>query len=130
MEDGSVWLQLGQLALRLRTPHYISAAGGGLLGFAGLWDQWKSAEGEEIVSATIITRAADAFMAKINTRMPSMLLPADFDARLSGAAGKDMLCKTLPQLEEWIASTQVNKTGQGDDDPATIAPVSGNPARL
>lgn len=121
---------MGQLALRLRTQHYISAAGGGLLGFAGLWDRWKSAEGEEIISATIITRPADAFIAEIHTRMPSMLLPADFDAWLSGTAGKDMLCKTPPQLQDWIVSTQVNKTGQGDDDPATIAPVSDNPARL
>jgi putative SOS response-associated peptidase YedK len=59
-----------------------------------------------------------------------MLLPEDFDAWLNGAESKDMLCKTLPELQDWIVSTQVNKAGQGDDDLATIAPVSDNPARL
>lgn len=103
-----------------KTPHYISAADGGLLGFAGLWDRWKSPEGEEIVSATIITRPADAFMAKIHTRMPSMLQPADFDAWLSGEAGKDILTQPAPELQEWIVSNTVNKTGVGDDDPGMI----------
>lgn len=101
-------------------PHYISAADGGLLGFAGLWDRWKSPEGEEIVSATIITRPADAFMAKIHTRMPSMLQPADFDAWLSGEAGKEVLTQPTPDLQEWVVSNAMNKTGAGDDDPGTI----------
>lgn len=103
-----------------KTPHYISAADGGLLGFAGLWDRWKSPEGEEVVSATIITRPADDFMAKIHTRMPSMLQPADFDAWLSGEAGKDVLIQPAPALQEWIVAKTVNRTGVGDDDPATI----------
>jgi putative SOS response-associated peptidase YedK len=66
-----------------KTRHYISEAGGNLLAFAGLWDRWKSPEGEEIVSATIITRPADDFMAKMHTRMPSMLQPARMRARTS-----------------------------------------------
>lgn len=103
-----------------KIPHYISAANGGLLGFAGLWDRWKSPEGDEIVSATIITRPADAFMSKIHTRMPSMLQPADFDAWLSGEAGKDILTQPAPELQEWIVSNTVNKTGVGDDDPGMI----------
>lgn len=103
-----------------KTPHYISAADGGLLGFAGLWDRWKSPEGEEIVSATIITRPADAFMAKIHTRMPSMLQPVDFDGWLSGEAGKDILTRSGPELQEWVVSSAMNKTGVGDDDPGTI----------
>ena len=38
-----------------RQPYYISAADGGVLSFAGLWDRWKNPEtGEPVVSCTII----------------------------------------------------------------------------
>src|SRR5260370_41609922 len=38
-----------------RQPDYISAADGGVLSFAGLWDRWKNPEtGEPVISCTII----------------------------------------------------------------------------
>lgn len=107
-----------------KTPHYISAADGGLLGFAGLWERWKSPEDEEIVSATIIVRPAEPFMAKIHTRQPVMLAPAAFDAWLTGQAGKEALLEPAPQLQEWIVGKTVNRTGAGDSEAATIEPVS------
>lgn len=42
---------------------------------------------------------------------------------MSGEASKDVLRQTPPQLQEWIVSKQLNKTGQGDDDPATVLPI-------
>jgi hypothetical protein len=29
---------------------------------------------------------------------------------------------TPPQLQEWVVSSRVNKTGTGDDDPTTVEP--------
>jgi putative SOS response-associated peptidase YedK len=107
-----------------RIPHHISAADGAILGFAGLWETWRSPEGEEIVTATIIVREANAFMAKIHDRMPAMLHPRDFDAWLSGAGGKELLMQPPPELREWIVDARVNKAGVGNDDPATIEPVT------
>ncbi|GAU82943.1 hypothetical protein BIWAKO_02866 [Bosea sp. BIWAKO-01] len=36
--------------------------------------------------------------------------------------GKDIVRQPPPQLRQCIVSTQVNKAGQGDDAPMTIAP--------
>jgi len=107
-----------------KVPHHISAADGGLLAFAGLWETWRSPEGEEIVTATIIVREANPFMAKIHDRMPSMLHPRDFDAWLSGVGGRELLTLPPPELREWIVDARMNKAGVGNDDPATIAPVT------
>jgi putative SOS response-associated peptidase YedK len=106
-----------------RIPHYFSAADGGLLGIAGLWDRWNSPEGEVITSCTMVVRDADQWTAKYHDRMPSFLRPDQFDAWMSGEAGKDILRQTPPQLQEWIVSTHVNKTGQGGDDLKTIEPI-------
>ena len=42
-----------------RQPYFISAADGGVLSFAGLWDRWKNPEtGEPMTSCTIIVTDA------------------------------------------------------------------------
>ena len=107
-----------------KTPHFINAADGGLLGFAGLWEAWINPEtGEEITTCTIITRDANKWMSEIHNRMPATLLPRDFEAWLDGSGGKELLMQPPQELREWIVSQRMNKTGVGDDDPATAEPV-------
>lgn len=106
-----------------KVPHYISAKDGAILAFAGIWERWLDEKGEEVISASIITREANEFMSKIHSRMPAMLHPADFDAWLDGTAGKEVMMKPPPELREWIVNRRMNKAGVGDDDPATIEPV-------
>jgi putative SOS response-associated peptidase YedK len=105
-----------------KTPHFISAADGSILGFAGLWERWKDPDGHDILSCTIITREATVWMQAIHDRMPCMLHPTDFDRWLAGGAPKSVLRDPPPELREWIVSRRVNKAGEGGDDPATIAP--------
>ncbi|KRE03470.1 hypothetical protein ASE61_13480 [Bosea sp. Root670] len=106
-----------------KTPHFISAREGAILAFAGIWERWRDENGEEIISASIITRDANDWMSKIHTRMPAMLHPDDFETWLDGLAGKEVLMRPPPELQEWIVDRRMNKTGVGDDDPATAAPV-------
>jgi putative SOS response-associated peptidase YedK len=105
-----------------KVPHYMSARDGAILAFAGIWERWRDENGEEVISASIITREANDFMSKIHNRMLAMLHPADFDAWLDGTASKEVLMKPPPELREWIVNKRMNKTGVGDDDPATIEP--------
>lgn len=44
--------------------------------FAGLWDRWQGADGEQIVSCTIVTTEANDFLRPIHERMP-VILPKD-----------------------------------------------------
>ncbi|MGE7469783.1 SOS response-associated peptidase [Bosea sp. NPDC003192] len=111
-----------------KIPHFISAKDEAILAFAGIWERWRDENGEEVISASIITREANEFMSKIHDRMPAMLHPSDFDAWLDGIAGKDVLMKPPPELREWIVNKRMNKAGVGDDDPATAAPVEPEPS--
>lgn len=65
-----------------KQPFWISAADGGLLTFAGLWESWMSADGSELETCTIITTTANETLAPIHARMPVIVAPADFQTWL------------------------------------------------
>jgi putative SOS response-associated peptidase YedK len=45
-----------------KQPYFISAADGGVLSIAGLWDRWHSTDtGETVLSCTMIVTDANAF---------------------------------------------------------------------
>ncbi len=56
-------------------PYYISLKDQDVFSVAGLWDSWKSPEGEILFSYTIITMAANEFMTQLHDRMPAILTP-------------------------------------------------------
>lgn len=60
-----------------KKPHYITLASGEPMAFAGLWESWNSPTGV-IESCTIITTAANEFMAKLHDRMPVILSPEEY----------------------------------------------------
>jgi putative SOS response-associated peptidase YedK len=47
----------------------------------------------------MVVRDADAWTAKFHDRMPSFLQPEQFDAWMSGDAGKEILRQAPPQLQ-------------------------------
>ncbi|MBI5596752.1 MAG: SOS response-associated peptidase [Elusimicrobia bacterium] len=56
-----------------KVPIRFTLAGGGLFSFAGLWDEWRSPEGEVLRSFTILTTEANAVVAPVHDRMPVIL---------------------------------------------------------
>jgi putative SOS response-associated peptidase YedK len=54
-------------------PYYFKREDGKPFAFAGLWEFWKSPEGEPVRSCTIITCPANACVAPVHERMPVML---------------------------------------------------------
>jgi putative SOS response-associated peptidase YedK len=112
-----------------RQPYYISAADGGVLSFAGLWDRWTNPQtGEPLRSCTIIVTAANTFTRAIHDRMPAILAPGDFAAWLGGAAGAELLRPAADdRLRMWPVSRRVNRAGVGDDDPALVDEVAVTP---
>src|SRR6266581_1196254 len=59
-----------------KTPMYITMKSGEPFAFAGLWDNWKSPDGQQIRSCTIITTQPNEVVASIHDRMP-VILSAD-----------------------------------------------------
>lgn len=62
-----------------KTPMYITMKDGQPFAFAGLWDTWKSPDGEPIRTCTIITTQPNDVVASIHDRMPAILLPTTRD---------------------------------------------------
>src|SRR5205085_10050256 len=65
-----------------KTPMYITMKSGEPFAFAGLWDNWKSPDGEQIRSCTIITTQPNEVVASIHNRMPAILVPDARELRL------------------------------------------------
>jgi putative SOS response-associated peptidase YedK len=85
-----------------RQPYFISAADGGVLSLAGLWDRWKNPEtGERVASCTIIVTGAE-LTRPIRDRMPVVLDKADIRRWLNGEAGAELLKPTAEdRLRMW-----------------------------
>jgi putative SOS response-associated peptidase YedK len=66
-----------------KTKMRIGRRDGEMFGMAGLYDTWKSWDGEEVQTCAIITCAPNALMAPIHNRMPVILLPEDEEAWLN-----------------------------------------------
>jgi putative SOS response-associated peptidase YedK len=125
-----------------KQPFWIAAADGGLLTFAGLWENWLSPEGDELQTCTIITTAANDSLAAIHARMPVILAAADFDAWLdvgdeTDTSAADALLRSAPDevTTAWPVSTRVNNVRNDDarlvepvDSVATEKPSDGEPA--
>jgi len=109
-----------------RQPYFMSAAEGGVLSFAGLWDRWKNPEtGDPVISCTIIVTDANALTRPIHDRMPVVLDKADIVPWLSGKTGIELLKPAAEdRLRMWRVSRRVDKTGTGDDDPTLVDEVA------
>lgn len=62
-----------------KVPMYITMKDGQPFAFAGLWDQWKSPDGEPIRTCTLITTEPNELMTPIHNRMPAILLPEAYE---------------------------------------------------
>lgn len=59
-----------------KTPMYITLKEHEPFAFAGLWDSWRTPEGEELRTCTIITTTANELVSPIHNRMP-VILPTE-----------------------------------------------------
>lgn len=67
---------------KIKQPYYISLKSGEPLSIAGLWESWRSPEGEILRTTCIITTGPNAVMTPIHDRMPVILRPEDWRAWL------------------------------------------------
>lgn len=107
-------------------PMYIRRRDGGLFAFAGLWEEWKSPEGEPIETCTIITVEPNELLSKIHNRMAAILRPGDEAAWIDPKSGVDDLLQMLrpydsDELEAIPVSRAVNSPAH--DSAALIAPI-------
>ena len=61
-----------------RRPHHVRLAAGELFALAGLFEDWKSPEGESIESCTLLTTAANPVLSALHDRMPIIIDPEHY----------------------------------------------------
>ncbi len=93
-----------------KTPFYISLASGEPFALAGLWEQWKDRQSDEVLeTATLITMEANDFMAPLHHRMPVVLQPDTAGEWLSGSNELlDSVAERMPALQAWPVDRRVN----------------------
>jgi putative SOS response-associated peptidase YedK len=117
-----------QVQGRTKQPMWIGLQSQRPFAFAGLWEQWKPADGELLETCTIITTEPNGLMAQIHNRMPVILGPAFYDQWLDPTfqpieSLKDLL-RPYPgeELMAYPVSTLVNNPRH--DVPQCLEPVS------
>jgi putative SOS response-associated peptidase YedK len=111
-----------------KTPYFIHRADGRPLAFAGLWEGWKSPDGEWLRTCAIITGAADQRLADLHARMPIVLRPDTWDVWLDRDERRpdavlDLLARPDVADLTWHAvGDRVNNVR--NDDPTLIAPTA------
>jgi putative SOS response-associated peptidase YedK len=99
---------------KIKQPWFIVLRDREPMAFAGLWERWRSPEGEDLESCSIIVTEANELMRPIHDRMPVILAPGNWDAWLEAevkdAAGLQGLLKpySAEDMEAWPVSTLVN----------------------
>jgi putative SOS response-associated peptidase YedK len=97
-----------------RRPVYIRLKTGKPFGFAGLYEVWKSPEGKEMTTCTIITTEANELMKPIHERMPVIIPGEHQDEWLDPAIeNQDQLLDMLrpyraEEMEAYPVSKRVN----------------------
>lgn len=109
---------------KTKTPYYIYLKEEKIFSFAGLWEEWKSPEGELVHSFTIITTTPNELMAGIHDRMPVILERQN--ERVWMESRDEILLKDLlrpypdGRMDAYPISTLVNSPS--NDTPEVIAP--------
>jgi putative SOS response-associated peptidase YedK len=112
-----------------KTPFAIARQDGNPLAFAGIWEGWRSPEGDILRSFAILTTSANAQMAVLHERMPVILEPDDWPAWLGEADGDpNALLRPSPEgvLRLWQVDKRVGNVR--NHGPELLVPVAAVPA--
>lgn len=114
------WKQNGD-----KVPYRIYLKNSRLFAFAGLWDRWRTPDGNEISSFTIITTGANRFMQSIHNRMPVILRREDEQLWLGSDNAAELLELLRPYPDEEMDAYPVSKliNSAANDFPEVIAPA-------
>ena len=110
-----------------KQPYAIALADRRLMATAGLWETWRSPQGERIRSFTIVTTKPNELCAELRNRMPAALKPDMWPAWLGEqpATVRDLKAMLAPYPSDgvisWPVSTRVGNVK--NNDPSLIEPI-------
>ena len=90
---------------KTKVPMYIQMASQTPFAFAGLWEEWHSEHGDQLLSCTIITTEPNELLASIHNRMPVILPPQAYNQWLDPA--EQTASRLQPLLQPFPADQMV-----------------------
>ncbi len=116
-----------------RQPYYIRLADRSLFAIAGLFERWRSEDGEILESCTLLTTDANAPVAALHARMPVILPESHWDEWLDPArrepSGLAALLRPWPDDGVALEPVSARVNDVRIDDAACIAPVPPPPVQ-
>ncbi len=112
---------------KVKIPTYIHLKDKKPFAFAGLWEEWNSSDGSQILSATIITTEPNELIAPVHNRMPVILPEATYEQWLTPSEINPQNLSTFLrpftaiQMETYPVSQIVNNPR--NDQAACIQPI-------
>jgi len=109
-------------ALGSKQPYCFEVGNGEMFAFAGLWDRWRSANGDWIRSCSILTTTPNAVTSAVHDRMPVILDRDDYDVWLDpGMNNGDVVSQLLKPYEAhgmraYPVSTRINHVANDDSE--------------
>ena len=97
-----------------KTPMRIKLKSNDLFAMAGIWEHWKSSNGESVYTCSIITTKPNDLVKEFHDRMPAILKKGDEEKWLNPAITKTELLETLltphssVNMETYEVSSLVN----------------------
>jgi len=110
-----------------KIPHYIHLSDNSPISLAGIGEHWKSPEGEELETFSILTTSANSLMQTLHDRMPVILQPDSYclwlDKKLQDPHHLEHIYKPYPEelMTYYEVPTLVNNPRF--DSPACIVQV-------
>jgi putative SOS response-associated peptidase YedK len=103
-----------------KQAYAVALASGAPMAVAGLWEGWKSPDGEWLRSFTVITTESNGKQALVHHRMPVILARGTWDAWLGAAPAEaeDLLALLVPcpaeDLAIWPVDNRVGRVAEND----------------
>jgi putative SOS response-associated peptidase YedK len=110
-----------------KQPYAVALADERLMALAGLWENWRSPDGEWLRSFAIVTTAANRLLAPVHDRMPVILDPPAWPSWLGETVAEAPRLKALlvpypaEKMTLWPVSKRVGNVR--NKDPGLIEPV-------
>jgi putative SOS response-associated peptidase YedK len=107
---------------RRKQPYLCRMPGGGVFALAGLWERWRSAEGEVVETFTIVTADAVAPVRRLHDRMPVVIPEQRYDEwlRAPDPDGLLLLPAPVPLVVEPVGLAVNNVRNEG---PELVVPI-------
>ena len=105
-----------------KQPYCFEVGDGEMFAFAGLWDRWKSANGDWIRSCSILTTTPNAVTSAVHDRMPVILDRDNNDLWLDpGMNNVEVLSELLKpydanRMRAYPVSTRINHVANDDSE--------------